>query len=152
MCKFCSPILGNRTRCNNEQTCPLRQSAYCAQCAKYGHFLKDCSSKAIEELYEPVAAVEAVKPKPHEDIFEMRDDPRCFHAFLFKHKLSTLRMKEGMTGEEKRKIEEKHKKEVIKYLNEQEIPVTWIPTDWTKVKSKNRGKADASKLSKDLSQ
>ena len=148
MCKFCEPILGNRTRCKNEQTCPLRQSAYCAQCAKYGHFLKDCfsgansgeNSGAKEE--EPV---EAPSPEPHEDIFEMRDDPRCFHAFLFKHKLPSLRMKEGMTEEEKRKIEEKHKKEVVKYLNDQEIPVKWIPTDWTKVKSKNR-KADAQKL------
>jgi hypothetical protein len=140
MCKFCEPILGNRTRCKNELTCPLRQSAYCAQCARYGHFLKDCVKNVEEE--EPV---EAPSPKPHEDIFEMRDDPRCFHAFLFKHKLSTLRMKEGMTEEEKRKVEEKHKKEVVKYLNDQEIPVKWIPTDWTKVKSKNR-KADAQKL------
>ena len=141
MCKFCEPILGNRTRCKNEQTCPLRQSAYCAQCAKYGHFLKDC----FKGTEEPCTPVEAPSPKPHEDIFEMRDDPRCFHAFLFKHKLSTLRMKEGMTEEEKRKVEEKHKKEVVNYLNDQEIPVKWIPTDWTKVKSKGR-KADAQKL------
>ena len=106
MCKICKPILGNETICTSEKDCPLRQAAYCAQCACTGHFQKDCKYPSKNNIPE----IPCLSPEPREPILYLRDDPKTVIAFLTKHKLQVMRMKEGLTKEERRKIEEKQKK------------------------------------------
>ena len=130
MCKICKPILGNETLCKSEKECPLLQAAYCAQCACTGHFQKDCH-------YRPrkiVSEIPCISPEPRKEILYLRDDPKTVLAFLTKHKIQTIRMKDGLTEGERRKIEEKHKKILKRYLEEHSVESIFISTAWTKKK------------------
>jgi hypothetical protein len=127
MCKICKPILGNESICTSEKDCPLRQAAYCAQCASTGHFQKDCKYQANTNINE----IPCLSPEPHLPKLYLRDDPKSVSAFLTKHKLQIMRMKEGLTKEERRKIEEKQKKVLIKYLDTKSVSYEFISTAWT---------------------
>ena len=134
MCKICAPILGSSTLCKSEKECPLRQAAYCAQCACTGHFQSECSYQPKMVLKE----IPCLRQEPRPEKLYLRDDPKTVLAFLSKHKLPTIRMKEGLDEEERRKIEEKQKKTVKTYLIKAEVDVVFIQTAWTKKKSKER--------------
>lgn len=130
MCKICQPILGNETLCKSEKECPLVQAAYCAQCACTGHFQKDCT-------YQPKSIkseIPCIRPEARKEILYLRDDPKSVLAFLTKHKIQTIRMKEGLTEEERRKVEEKQKRILKKYFEDNSVEFEFIPTAWTKKK------------------
>ena len=132
MCKICQPILGNDTLCKSEKECPLLQAAYCAQCASTGHFQKDCKYQVNTIIYE----IPCLSPEPRKPILYLRDDPKSVIAFLTKHKLQTIRMKDGLLEESRRKIEEKQKKIMVKYLNDNSVSFEFISTPWTVSKKK----------------
>ena len=130
MCKICQPILGNETLCKSEKECPLVQAAYCAQCACTGHFQKDCK-------YQPKpikSEIPCIRPESRKQILYLRDDPKSVLAFLTKHKIQTIRMKDGLNEEERRKVEEKQKRILKRYLEDNSVDFEFIPTAWTKKK------------------
>ena len=129
MCKLCEPILGRDTLCKSEKECPLRQAAYCGQCACRGHFQGDCDYKPRA----PKSEIPCVSPEVREPVLYLRDDPKSTVAFLKRFKIDN-RTKEGVNEDEQRKIEEKQKKVLKRYLEEQHVTVEFIPTAWTKKK------------------
>ena len=74
-----------------------------------------------------------MSPEVHEPVLYLRDDPKSTIAFLKRYKIDT-RTKEGVDKDERRKIEEKQKKVLKRYLEEQHVSVEFIPTAWTKKK------------------
>ena len=141
-CRICISILGRGTLCRSEETCPLKQASYCSQCAHTGHFLEQCDYKAKE----PTTTIESVSPEVKPSVFTLRDDPITFRTFLFKHKMTMYRFKEDITKEERRKVEEKMKRDILKYLQEEGLEVRWEPTEWT-TKKIGKKKKDASQQS-----
>ncbi len=54
MCTICKDILGNCVIEHKESLCPLRNSKYCSNCAKYGHHLNECPAKPSLMYTEPI--------------------------------------------------------------------------------------------------
>lgn len=74
-----------------------------------------------------------MSPEVREPVLYLRDDPKSTITFLKRFKIDN-RTKEGADEDEQRKIEEKQKKVLKRYLEEQHINVEFIPTAWTKKK------------------
>ena len=53
MCSICKDVLVNFAIAHTEFMCPLRNSMYCCNCAKYGHLTKACPSKPSNVYTEP---------------------------------------------------------------------------------------------------
>jgi hypothetical protein len=57
MCKFCDPILGSGGLPHTEESCVLKQSAYCPLCGPSLHFADDCPYKSNRKLTSKTQAI-----------------------------------------------------------------------------------------------
>jgi len=53
MCSLCKEVLIDFSISHTEKMCPLRNSRYCSNCAKYGHLTKKCPNKPSKNYTEP---------------------------------------------------------------------------------------------------
>jgi hypothetical protein len=101
MCSICKDILQDFSIVHSESVCPLRNSRYCANCAKYGHLTKSCPAKPPTMFREPVyleqlipysdlkefniTSKTQIKNKVKEEeqqLLEIKDDEKVIAAYL----------------------------------------------------------------------
>jgi hypothetical protein len=101
MCSICKDTLKDFGLEHIESRCPLRNSRYCSNCAKYGHLTKSCPAipsrmfrdpAYLEQLIPPSELKEYnittktpimyTKPEEQRRLLEIKDDDRGILAYL----------------------------------------------------------------------
>lgn len=62
MCSICKVLIPDFGIEHTESRCPLRNSRYCSNCAKYGHLLKSCPAKPPRMFSEPAYIEQLISP------------------------------------------------------------------------------------------
>ena len=103
MCKICEPILGTKCVPHTEETCALRQAAYCPVCGPGTHFPRFCPKKPrrVPRAAAPIATVET--PPPEKPIFLMSNSSDGYMEYLKQNCLEVSRK-----AQENRYTIEKH--------------------------------------------
>ena len=101
MCSICKEALPDFTIPHDELRCPLRNSRYCSNCAKYGHLTKKCPDRPSVIFREPVYLEQLINPtdlkqfsitsvtpilpynvEEEKQILEIKDDDTVIRAYL----------------------------------------------------------------------
>jgi len=112
MCSICKDVLTNFAIEHIESRCPLRNSRYCSNCAKYGHLTGSCPALPsimfrepafLEQLICPsdlkefgiitrTPIVYIVKDKPQR-ILEIKDNDKVIGSYLSARKIRPVKGK-----------------------------------------------------------
>jgi hypothetical protein len=113
MCSICKPILPSFGIPHAEERCPLGNSFYCSNCAKYGHLLATCPAKPSRFYTEPAfleqlipsselaefrittrTLIPQVIPDEPRHLLEIKDNDKVISAFL---QARSIKVRKGQT-------------------------------------------------------
>lgn len=113
MCSICKPILPTFGIPHAEEMCPLGNSFYCSNCAKYGHLLAKCPAKPSRFYTEPAFLEELIPtselaefrittrtpipqviPDVPQRLLEIKDNDKVISAFL---SARSIKIRKGQT-------------------------------------------------------
>ena len=110
MCSICKPILKTIHGKHDESLCPIGQSRYCSNCAKYGHLTKSCPAKPSRCFTEPIYVEQLIAPSDLKEfgittltrlpikindepqqILEIKDDDKAIAAYLHARSIKSIK-------------------------------------------------------------
>jgi len=110
MCTICNKVIPDFGVKHTESLCPVGNSRYCSNCAKYGHITKRCPAKPtfqeptyLEQLIPPselkefnITSKTLIKCKAEEppQLIEIKDDDKVIMSYL---SARSIRIKKGFT-------------------------------------------------------
>lgn len=111
MCSICKDVLTDFGIVHTELMCPLRNSRYCSNCAKYGHLTKSCPAKPLKMYTDPMyleqlisaqnikdfnivskTPINHVHIEEKQELLEIKDNELCIITYL---KSQGIKVKKG---------------------------------------------------------
>jgi hypothetical protein len=87
MCKFCDPILGPGGLPHTEESCALKQSAYCPLCGPSLHFAEDCPNRSNRRLTDRTRAIPTAVTESSDPYIVLANKNTGYAEFLKQHEL-----------------------------------------------------------------
>jgi hypothetical protein len=87
MCDFCKPILGPGGLSHIENSCALKQSAYCPLCGPNLHFADDCPNRSKRKLTDKTQAIPTASTELCEPYIIIPDKNNGYIEFLKQNEL-----------------------------------------------------------------
>jgi hypothetical protein len=87
MCSFCEPILGSGGLPHTEESCALKQSAYCPLCGPSLHFAEACPYKSNRNLTDKTRAIETAVTAPCDPYIVIANKNSGYIEFLKQNSL-----------------------------------------------------------------